>query len=939
VTGKYHFNDLIGDKSMPYTIPFTQIGKNNILTAGGKGANLGEMSNAGLPVPPGFVLITEAYDAFVNENGLQQQIINLASTVLAGDPELGEDASTAIKELFLTAEMPDAIKADLLDAYANLTREGEVSVAVRSSATAEDLPTASFAGQHDTFLNIQGHRELLVAVKKCWASLWTARAISYRMRQEIDQAAVSLAVVIQELIPASFSGILFTANPLDGDRDQIVINATWGLGEAIVAGQVTPDTVIVHKPDQQILSRETSTKTMMTVRTATGTEEQPVPQARQNQQVLDDATAVELAQVGAQIEAHYGLPMDIEWAICGGKISILQARPITNLPPAPLREVRWEPLRPGSVWMRRQVVEHMPEPLSPLFDELYLQEGLDQSMKAFADFMSDLSGLKIDIWEIIQPPFATTVNGYAYSLASFEISPKLIPFVFQIYIMVLPKMIRHLYPRWRDESLPSYRARIDYWKSLDLAGVADEELLRGIRELAYEDANYWFAAAVPLGLARITDSALDAFLKRLAARQGGANGPRPTSGAYLWGFPSKTVEAQVQLEAIAKKILGSDPLRDEILETPASNMLQMLAAHPEGQSVLADLQDYLDAYGHQVYNLDFAAPTLADDPVPVLLSLKTAVQHPERDARARQAQLAQERDVLVTRTEQSLNPILRPVFRRLLNWAQRYAPIREEALFYVGAAWPALRRSALELGQRLTAAGSLNAADDVFFLRTAELASASAARADGLGRPELAKLAQERRTLREARKRLDPPIVVPPDGRMKFGPIDLAMFEPKTRVASTGPTLEGFAVSPGQVTAPASLIRSPAEFDQMTPDTILVCTTTTPAWTPLFAQAKGLVTDIGGALAHGSIVAREYGIPAVMGTGAATQRIKNDQRIRVDGDAGTVTLVDEIDVVQDEMMRAQQLAEKKAAARQRKALLALAAGIIVVLAVWWRKRR
>jgi pyruvate,water dikinase len=284
------------------------------------------------------------------------------------------------------------------------------------------------------------------------------------------------------------------------------------------------------------------------------------------------------------------------------------------------------------------------------------------------------------------------------------------------------------------------------------------------------------------------------------------------------------------------------------------------------------------------------------------LGLKTAVTYPERDARKRQTELAQERDELVARTERALNPIQRPIFRRLLGWAQRYSPYREEALFYVGAAWPTLRRLAHELGRRLTDAGTLDASDDVFYLKSTELAAASAARADGISQPELAKLARERRILREARKRLEPPVSVPPDGRMKFGPIDMAMFEPKPRTVSTGPTLAGYAVSPGQVTAPASVISSPEDFDKMVPDSILVCTTTTPAWTPLFAQAQGLVTDIGGALAHGSIVAREYGIPAVMGTGVATQRIKNGQLIRVDGDRGTVTL---IDIQENELMQAQ----------------------------------
>jgi pyruvate,water dikinase len=350
---------------------------------------------------------------------------------------------------------------------------------------------------------------------------------------------------------------------------------------------------------------------------------------------------------------------------------------------------------------------------------------------------------------------------------------------------------------------------------------------------------------------------------------------------------------------------------------------------------MADLEQYLDTYGHQVYNLDFAAPTLADDPAPVLLSLKTAVEHPERDARARQAQLAQQREALVARTERFLNPIQRLIFRPLLRWGQRYAPIREEALFYVGAAWPALRRLAHELGRRLTAAGSLNEPDDVFYLRSDELTSASVARADGLGSPELATLAQERRALREARKRLDPPVVVPPDGRMKFGPIDMAMFEPKPRAVSTGPTLDGFAVSPGQVTAPASVIRSPADFDKMIPDTILVCTSTTPAWTPLFAQAQGLVTDIGGALAHGSIVAREYGIPAVMGTGVATQRIKSGQLIRVDGDSGTVTLVDEVD---ETAISQPSTSPQTASNLRKKALLALIIGAVIGF-VWWKRRR
>lgn len=547
---------------MIYTIPLQQLNKNNIFSAGGKGANLGELTAAGFSIPPGFVLTTAAYDAFVGENKLQQKIIQLAAAATAVDPLSCEDASNGIYALFLGGKMPKAIQADLLSAYAELTRDGEIPVAVRSSATAEDLPSASFAGQQDSFLNIQDASGLLEAVEKCWASLWTARAIAYRLRQGIDPAVVSLAVVVQQLIPADAAGILFTANPLDGDRDQILINATWGLGEAIVGGHVNPDTVVVDKLTHDILSRETVTKTMMTVRTKTGTEERAVPQAQQDAQVLADETAVELAQIGAQIEAHYGMPMDIEWALIDDEIVILQARPITHLPPAPLKDVRWEPPQPGTVWMRRQIVEHMPDPLSPLFDELYLQEGLDQSMESLTLFMSEISGIEIRVWDFLDPPFAATVNGYAYSRASFNFSPKMGPLALRLYITVLPKIIKYLIPRWENESMPAYLAIIEQWKQVELVNTTDADLLHGIRELAHEDAVYWFAAAVPLGLARTSDAAFDRFLKAVS------KGSRLTSGAFLRGFPSKTATAQAQLEAIARQIDAIDDLREQVINIP-----------------------------------------------------------------------------------------------------------------------------------------------------------------------------------------------------------------------------------------------------------------------------------------------------------------------------------------------------------------------------------
>lgn len=886
----------MGEKNgslMTYTIPFSQLNKTNIPIAGRKGANLSEMTAAGFPVPPGFVLTTEAYDSFVRAHGLQQKILELGHTVSANDPQSSEVASEKIRALFMQEAIADDLATEITSAYKQVTQPNDNAVAVRSSATGEDLPTASFAGQQDTYLNIRGNNALLDAVKKCWTSLWTARAISYRMRQKIDPTRVSLAVVVQRLIPADAAGILFTANPVNGQRNQILINATWGLGEAIVSGQVTPDTVIVDKSTWKMLSRETTTKTMMTVQTDTGTEEQAVPQTQQNKQVLDDATALQLARYGAQIETHYEMPMDIEWAISDGEIAIFQARPITSLPglqSASPSDVVWEPVVPNTIWIRRQIVEHMPEPLSTLFEDLYLKQGLDQSLGKLLEAMGEMSGAKIDLYTMMPYGFTGTINGYAYTTGSFRMSGSNLMAILRIYSRLF-KFFKMSAFDWERVVLPEYQALIAHWGAIDLTEAADEELLRGINEMAAADSGYWFGSAVNLGLSRIMDSLFDRLLKSFLIRYA-LSEPRPVSASFLRGFDSKVLDAQADLEALTNMIRESAALRELVLNTATDKLLEALAAHPDGQPVLDGIQHYLDEYSHQIYNLDFVDPTQNEDPLPMLLSLKALVESvPDQDVRTRQAKMAEEREALVAETIQALNPLSRRLFRWVWKWTKHYAPYRESVMFYMGAAWPTVRKLAFELGQRLTDVGSIAAPDDIYYLDSTEITSAIDARTNGQSILELVQLVQERRTLREARKQLTPPAKVPECSRLKLGPIDLSMFDPTPSDAvNEGPVLNGYAVSTGRVAAPASVIRSIEEFDQMKSGTILVCTTTTPAWTPLFSQAKGLVTDIGGTLAHGSIVAREYGIPAVMGTGVATKRIKSGMMLVVDGDAGTVTL-------------------------------------------------
>jgi pyruvate,water dikinase len=857
---------------------------------GGKGAALARLAAAGLPVPPGVHLTTAAYSQFVEANGLQPAILKLAGNAAPGDPAALEQAASAIHALLEGAAIPDEVATALRQAYRTLQTPGDdaPAVAVRSSATAEDLPELSFAGQQETFLNVRGEAAVLDAVRRCWASLWTARAIAYRARMGVAHDQVAMAALVQRLIPAEVAGVLFTANPSTGRRGELVVSANFGLGESIVSGQVTPDTYVLDRAGLSVKAFQPGTKQSMIVAAPDqGTVQRPVAAERRGEQALSEPALRALAELALRAEALAGgVPQDVEWAIADGTVWLLQARPVTALPAGgPLgtadAETLWQSPEAGVQWVRRQAAENMTEPLSPLFAELYLREGLERSSN---EMQAAMGVPRRYIAKLVDRPMFATINGYAYMRGTFHFNWWTIPVTIVAMVAGVTRLLRGAGIAYWQTVLPDYLKSIARWQAVEPARAPDEELLDGVRELAYADARYWFACTLALGTAKSTDVLFDRFLAMAAPRRG------LTSGLFLRGFESKILAAEVELEAIADRIRASAALRAVFASVPAEALMPALAGSNDGAALLDRLQGYFERYGHQVYNIDFAVPTQAEDPLPVLVGLKGRAQQPGRDGEGLQARLAREREALVRETAQSFGPLRRDLFMRLLRLAQRFGPYREEALFYIGAAWPTLRRLAHELGRRLVAAGSLETPDDVFYLETAELRAASAARVAGDARPDLARLAQERRNRRERQKRLQPPPAVPPAFRWKLGPIDLAGRESQRRNPGEGPLLRGFAVSPGQVTAPASVVLSPADFAQMQPGTILVCPATTPAWTPLFAQALGLVTDVGGVAAHGSIVAREYGIPAVMGVGGATRRIASGQVISIDGSAGTVTL-------------------------------------------------
>ena len=392
--------------SSEYILPLADP-KATLQTVGGKGASMARLVTSGLPVPDGFHITTAAYQRFVAENDLQPAILAKLERVDANQPDTLEAASSAIRALFVRSQAPPDVAGAVAQAYAELAGR-DPAVAVRSSATAEDLPEASFAGQQETYLNVQGVTNVLEAVKHCWASLWTARAIGYRARQGIGPSGLSLAVVVQILVPAEAAGILFTANPVTGRRDQAMISAAWGLGEAVVGGLVTPDTLIVNKSSGMLLDRQTADKQVMTTRSNGGTQEKPVPDELRRAPVLDDGTAAELVHIGVHIEKLFGVPMDIEWALADGHISILQARPITALPEleAPLA-IDWTPAHPKGQYMRGSVVDFLPDPVSPLFATLAIPSISRIGVK---EILRNLTRSE----PILPDDYITTINEYAY---------------------------------------------------------------------------------------------------------------------------------------------------------------------------------------------------------------------------------------------------------------------------------------------------------------------------------------------------------------------------------------------------------------------------------------------------------------------------------------------------------------------------------------------
>jgi pyruvate,water dikinase len=813
----------------------------DLTTAGGKGASLARLIRAGLPVPGGFLVTTEAYRAFVS--GFRDEI------------DTGDPGRTAA--LFARHDIPPHLAEQILRAYRALG--ADVPVAVRSSATAEDLPEMSFAGQQDTYLNIRG-AALLDAVRRCWASLWNARAIAYRDQHGVPHDNVALAVVVQELVDADAAGIMFTADPVTGARDHTVINASWGLGEAVVGGQVTPDTIVVS--GGAVIKSRTADKTVMTVRTPDGTEERPVPPALRREPVLSAEQAVELAALGARVQQLYGTPMDIEWARRDGAFALVQARPITGLR---AEAEDWnDSLKGDHLWTAGNLGEAIPDVMTPLtwsFVRTFIHEAMSASAMPGFDLVGNIGGrfyMNLSVVYTIAEALGMKSRLGAIENVFGKIPPGL----------DVPKL------------------KISRWEIIKRVVPMAVRLQRQVRTNL---------KAMPAFLATARRRC-EELRARIAAT---ASGPELAT-LYEREIGPHLVTACRMLEAAGRQggstlVHTRDKLRKMVGESAAEAMLTGVNTGGElaslgplmGLSRLArgeiTRDEFAQTYGYRgPHEFEVSIPRPGEDPAWIDAQLAGL-----RDLRAgteallaRQEKAREEAWARFAERYPGKEARMRARVRRWGGVVRDRESTRSESM---RAFW-VLRAFALRAGE-LTGQG-----DDVFYLSLEELLDLLRGNAAALGKVPARRAAYQR----YAALPMYPTLIV---GR--FDPVRWAadpdrradLYDARGGSVPVGDTVTGFPGAPGVVEGVARVISGPEDGDRLRPGEILVTTLTNVGWTPMFPRAAAVVTDMGAPLSHASIVARELGIPAVVGTGNATMRLRDGDRIRVDGERGTVELL------------------------------------------------
>ena len=838
---------------MQFIKHFSEIDEADLPHVGSKGLNLGKLTRAGFQVPQGFCVTTDAYRFSVQD--------------------LSEQNASAIKELALSPELV----AEIRTAREQLQTS---TVAVRSSATAEDLAEASFAGQQDTFLNVEPD-ELLDALKACWASLWSERAIVYRQTQSIADEGLAMAVVIQEMCDSDVSGVLFTVSPFSADVS--IVESNWGLGESVVSGAITPDSFHVSRETGEVLEKNIAIKREMVTTTGVST----VSSAEQDVPSLTDAQLTELTQLGMQVEDFYGQPMDIEWALVDEQFVLLQARHITTSVSSTLgtdkdsvEKLRQEEIRGlagraeahGTVWCHHNIAEVLPAPLPMTWaivkefmsgtgglGKAYRGLGFHPSKRTDNEGILDLICGRIYVNLNREAELHFDGFPFAHDFNALKQNPQQ-----AMYVQAVPDITRSTASFWLKLPLHVIRMSKAEMRLRKCRADFDQRLTENIFPAFQAEVE----AEQKLPDADLSDAELVAKFQTWRAKTLDDFAPTALTATLLAGFSLQRLETALQkcLDETAAKTLAS-----RLISGLSGNLT--VETNKKLWQVATDnlaLTDFLKDYGHRaVDEFELAQPRWREDTTyleQVIASFQQeSVAHFTRQVEHRESAEAELSAVLGDKAN------LRKQIESELDFTRRYMPFRETAKFYLMLGYEQIRRALLELDNRYELDGG------VFYLMPDELEQLI----DGTVFDEII---AARRVQRELMLQIEVPDVIFSDALEDMG-------KPMSRDAAE--TYTGVGVSAGVATGKARVLLTPTDVQPSDRDYILVCPSTDPAWTPLFLHAAGLVMERGGLLSHGAVVAREYGVPAVVNIPNATRYIADGQMLQVDGNQGIVSICQE----------------------------------------------
>jgi rifampicin phosphotransferase len=864
---------------------FQDIDKTKIMVVGGKGANLGEIIKVeGTRVPDGFCISTEAFKRIIGETPSINELLDQLSLLKVEDRNKISELSGEIRRLIEGIAIPEDIHEELAR---HLYRLGEENAyAVRSSATAEDLPTASFAGQQDTYLNIIGKEAILKHVNKCWASLYTERAVTYRIQNGFDHRRVHLAVVVQRMIFSQAAGILFTADPVTSNRKISSIDASFGLGEALVSGLVNADVYKVR--NGKVIAKKISTKKLAVFASEDGgTKEQEIEPERQNRQALTDEQILRLEHMGRKIEEHFNHPQDIEWCLVDGTFYIVQSRPITTLFPIPEANDQ-----ENHVYVSVGHQQMMTDPLKPLglsFFRLTAARPMDRAGgRLFVDIAKDLaSPAKRDMIvnvlgkadPLIRDALMTILErgDFVKSLPNDIEEPSsskgnqgVSPARFQTLNDYDPQIVSDLIES-SQRSIDELRREIQTKSGSVLFDFILEDIEKLKKSLS-DPRSFGVIMTAMNASSWINEKMMDWLGEKNAADMLSQSVPN-----------NITSEMGLELLDVADVIRPHREVIDYLQHAKDERFLDELVHFDGGQESRDAIYAYLDKYGMRCAGeIDITRPRWGEKPTILVPMILGNIKNFEPNAshrkfeQGRQEALDKEQEIL-----ERLKPLPEgeqkaKETKRMIGLVRNLSGYREYPKYGIVSRYFVYKQALLKEAERLVQAEVIHEKEDIYFLAFEELH-------DVVHTNELDyQIISKRKDEYKSYEKLTPPRVITSDGEIVAG-------EYKRENLPAG-AIVGLPVSSGVIEGRARVILN-LEDAVLEEGDILVTSFTDPSWTPLFVSIKGLVTEVGGLMTHGAVIAREYGLPAVVGVENATKMISDGQRIRVNGTEGYVEIL------------------------------------------------